>query len=171
MDPEITELMDRSSLVELKVARVYDALARVFDDEPALSRFWALFAEAERYHSLIIQMQKHLIDPGAATRERIDAWKADVEQMLSYLDEQIARLEDDEWEPSVSEAFALADHIENQVAEAQTHSFRMVDRSDIGDLVSRLHEEDLRHRDKLLQARRRFDSSFTDDGSGLSARS
>ncbi len=163
MDPVINELMDRSSLVELKVAKIYDAFAKVFEDDPALSSFWTLFAEAERYHSLILQMQKHLVDPETASRARIQEWQNDVDAMLGYLEEQIARLEQG-WRPTVSEAFSLADHIENQVAEAQTHSFRMVDKSDVGELVRRLHAEDLAHRDKLLEARARFDPAYVPDG-------
>ena len=159
MDPVISELMDRSSLVELKVAKIYDTLAAVFHDNVALSSFWTLFAEAERYHSLILQMQKHLIDHQTASKAKIEAWKHDVETMLAYLERQIERL-DKGWRPSVTEAFSLADHIENQVAEAQTHSFKMVDKSDMGQLVRKLHEEDLRHRDKLLEARSRFDPSY-----------
>ncbi len=160
MNPAISELMDRSSMVELKVARIYDALSAVFKDDPALSSFWTLFAEAERYHSLILQLQKHLVDCRMVPPERIDDWRGDVETMIAYLDGQLQRLEGGAWRPTVAEAFALADHIENQVVEAQSHSFKMVDRSAIGDLVYRLHEEDLRHRDKLNEARSRFDPSF-----------
>lgn len=161
MDPIMSSLMDRASVIELRVAEIYDTFSKLFDSDPALSRFWALFSEEERYHSLILQLQKHLLNPATASQEDLAEWEKDIATMMVVLDGWIDRLKSGAWNPTVPEAFSVADQIEDQVLEAQAYSFRLVDESEAGEIVARLHEEDARHRDKLLQARERFDPSYS----------
>lgn len=160
MDDKLSKLLDDASDLELKVADIYDALSHRFSTEPRLANFWALFAEAERYHSLLIQMQKMMVDPPALSGERLDEWNASMQRAGFQLDGYRNRLKSDGWVPSVSEAFALAHEIESQSLEIQATGLEFAERDAITELFLKLHQEDEGHLGKLLQARHQFDPGF-----------
>lgn len=163
MERTLAELMHRSSQIELQVAAIYDMLACSFYSDLRLSHFWMLFAEAERYHSLLINMQKVMVKHLQLDRERLSIWRAELDQATAYLDGISARLKNG-WHPTVSEAFLLAHEIEGRSLEIQARSLEFAGRSQEGELFAQLHEEDMGHRNKLLQARTQFDPTFAGEG-------
>lgn len=160
MDDRLSQLLDDASDLELKVADIYDALSHRFNTEPRLANFWALFAEAERYHSLLIQMQKMMVDAPALSVGRLDEWNVAMHKAGMQLDGYRSRLKDDGWVPSVSEAFELAHEIESRSLEIQATGLEFAERDAITELFLKLHQEDEGHLGKLLQARNQFDPTF-----------
>lgn len=160
MERTLKLLLDRSSQVELKVAEVYDLLGRCYASDPRLHNFWSLFAEAERYHSLLIQMQKVLLAHVQLDAERLKAWQHEVDDAAAYLENICTRIQQEGWVPSISEAFMMAHEIEGRSLEIQARSLEFADESNIGELFTQLHEEDLGHRHKLLVGRSQFDPTF-----------
>lgn len=174
METKLARLMDRSSGVELKVAEIYDLFARCFQegfqDDVRLAHFWGLFAEAERYHSLLIQLQKVTVQHLHLNEERLAIWAKEVDEAVEFMDALRHRLVEERWRPTVSEAFMLAHDIEGRSLEIQAKSLQFADQTGVGELFAKLHEEDMGHRHKLLQARHTFDPTFvsSDDEFGLS---
>lgn len=160
MERTLKMLLDRSSTIELKVAEVYDLFGQCFSEDPRLHNFWRLFAEAERYHSLLIQMQKVLLSHVQLDAERLFRWQQEVEDATTYLNNITRRIREEGWSPSIPEAFMMAHEIEGRSLEIQARSLEFADQSTIGELFTSLHEEDMGHRHKLLVARSQFDPSF-----------
>lgn len=158
MQRTLSEMMDRSSSIELKVAEIYDSFSTVFEANQALSNFWMLFAEAERYHSLLIQMQKLGIksEPDSG---KVASWGHDIDEAITYLDQHIERLQQG-WVPTIADAFALASDIEMKSLEVQSRSFELMKPTAVLDMLAKLHEEETTHREKLVLARSKFDPSF-----------
>lgn len=156
MRKKLSTLLDRASALELSVAAIYDHFSKQFDRDPTLAQFWALFAEAERYHSLIIQMQKMGMGEATSDASKIAEWEGEIADTQAHLSTLLKRLEKEGWQPSISEAFELAQDIEGRSLEVQSRSFALFDTPAIKELVTTLHQEDVQHRSKLLTARERF---------------
>lgn len=156
MTSTLSTLLDRASGIELQVAEIYELLANRFDENPTLSHFWSLFAEAERYHSLLIQMQKLAMTDPTNDEEQVNSWDSEIAETDTYLAGILNRLTKEGWEPTIPEAFEMAHHIECRSLEIQSRSFALFESPVIKDLVAKLHEEDMKHRAKLLMARQRF---------------
>lgn len=156
MQQTLTALLDRASDLELRVADIYEHLADQFEADATVSHFWALFAEAERYHSLIIQMQKLAMTEATSDAAQVSAWEGEIAETSQYLAEILGRMNEQGWRPSLAEAFDLAQEIESRSLEVQSRSFALFESPVIKDLVARLHKEDMEHRNKLMTAKSRF---------------
>lgn len=156
MRATLSTLLDEASSLELQVAAIYERLAARFAGQPTLAHFWTLFAEAERYHSLIIQMQKLGMSEPTGDGAQISAWGEEIRETRAFLAGVIGRLDQGGWKPSVAEAFDMAHDIESRSLEVQSRSFALFESPAIKDLVARMHEEDMQHRSKLLEAQQHF---------------
>ena len=158
MKQKLSDLLDEASAIELQVADIYEHLSNQFKAEEPLSHFWALFAEAERYHSLLIQMQKLGMTDPTGDSAQVDEWAGEIAETRRYLADILTRLKEGGWSPNIDEAFEMAHGIECKSLEIQSRSFTLFDSPAIKELVAALHEEDMKHRAKLLEARERFGS-------------
>lgn len=158
MKNKLSGLLDEASAVELQVAEIYEHFSNQFKENAPLSHFWALFAEAERYHSLLIQMQKLAMSDPTGDSEQISQWEEEISETRAYLDGFLSKLKGESWTPTLDESFELAHDIECRSLEIQSRSFALFDSPAIRELVAKLHEEDMQHRSKLLQARGHFSS-------------
>ena len=156
MSKALTLLLDQASALELTVAEIYDQLSEQFAENTTLSHFWALFAEAERYHSLIIQMQKLGMTQATSDTDRLDEWEGEIGETQIFLNQLVTRLKTEGWKPSIAEAFDLAQDIEGRSLEVQSRSFSLFESPAIKQLVTTLHQEDMQHRAKLISAKEKF---------------
>src|SRR5689334_21249196 len=125
MADTLSSLLNAASSIELQVAAIYDLLAARFRAEVTLAQFWSLFAEAERYHSLLIQMQKLAVTQVTGDADRMAAWARDIDETRAWLDGILDRLSGGGWVPSVHEAFELAQEVESRSLEIQSRSFAL----------------------------------------------
>ena len=82
MKQKLSDLLDEASAIELQVADIYEHLSNQFKAEEPLSHFWALFAEAERYHSLLIQMQKLGMTDPTGDSAQVDEWAGEIAETV-----------------------------------------------------------------------------------------
>lgn len=149
-------LLSEASAIELQVAAIYDSLAENFSEHMALSRFWALFAEAERYHSVLIQLQKIALAGAKSENADLNAWAQELEETRNYLGEILAKLTEQNWHPGINEAFELAQDIESRSLEVQSRSLDLFSSPMVQEIMTQLHTEDMQHRNKLAHAKARF---------------
>lgn len=153
----LKDILELAVAIELECAAVYEVFARRFGDDHELSCFWRLYAEAERYHAASIRI--HQATFGEIETAAGDLFPTEAEESRRFL-EQLRRWRTDfeQRAPTRAEAFMVAREIEASTAElhGRTQFFSIYPR--FSELFSRMVEEDLSHRDMLVDAERRFTS-------------
>lgn len=148
------EILDLAVAIELECAGVYEVFAKRFTEDEDFSMFWRLYAEAERYHGASIRIHQATFgdeqlalsqfaaeaDASRAFLDRLRGWRRDFEKRM----------------PTRNEAFGIAKEIETHTAElhGRTQFFALYPRFE--ELFRRMVDEDLSHRDMLVDAERRF---------------
>jgi hypothetical protein len=132
------DILELSVAIELECAAVYEVFAKRFGADDDLSMFWRLYAEAERSAD------------GDSFPSEVEASRGFLDKLRSWRREFDARM------PTRPEAFGIAREIEGHTAElhGRTQFFKLYPR--FRELFQRMVEEDLSHRDMLVDAERRF---------------
>lgn len=148
------EILDLAVAIELECAGVYEVFAKRFASDDDFSCFWRLYAEAERYHGASIRIHQATFGDDRLADAKFDA---EAEASRAFL----TRLRDwrgdfEKRTPTRAEAFGIAQQIETHTAElhGRTQFFQLYPRFE--ELFQRMVEEDLSHRDMLVDAERRF---------------
>lgn len=155
MDGTVPNIIDLAVNIELEVAALYEAYARVFGGRQEVAYFWRLYAEAERYHAATIRIHQ------ASFQETVteDDTEVDLSDAVRFLDELRAlRAQAEKSPPTILEALAVARRVEESSAElnGRTQFFRR--HPGLAELFKRMAEEDRAHRDVLTTAEQRWGS-------------
>lgn len=153
MDGTVPNIIDLAVNIELEVAALYEAYARVFGGRQEVAYFWRLYAEAERYHAATIRIHQ------ASFQETVteDDTEVDLSDAVRFLDELRAlRTQAEKSPPTILEALAVARRVEENSAElnGRTQFFRR--HPGLAELFKRMAEEDRAHRDVLTTAEQRW---------------
>lgn len=144
-------LLERVAQLERRVGALYGRFATSFRQRPLVAAFWAEMASEERLHTVLVAATREVFPVTApAPAGEWGAQLAAIEQQLDGFEAQAAGVE-------LHEAFSNAEALEASELNAVTeliirHAGRGFSR--LGAFVERSGVD--HHRDKLLQAHRRF---------------
>lgn len=153
MDGSVPNIIDLAVNIELEVAALYEAYARIFGGRQEVAYFWRLYAEAERYHAATIRIHQASFQE-TVTEEDTDV---DVSDAVRFLDElRVLRTQAEKSPPTIQEALGVARRVEEHSAElnGRTQFFRR--HPGLAELFKRMAEEDRAHRDVLTTAEQRW---------------
>jgi hypothetical protein len=150
----VKDILELAVAIELESAAVYEVFARTFSKDGDLSCFWRLYAEAERYHAASIRIHQATFGELPVAGDRFPAEVADSQRFFDRL--RAWRQDFERTPPPLGVAFDVAQQIESHTAElhGRTQFFALYPR--FQDLFLRMTEEDLGHREMLIEARARF---------------
>ncbi len=145
-------LLDQLADLERRASALYGRFGRLYERSPLVASFWQEMASEEQLHALIVAAAREVFPSSAPAPD--GEWQqklASVDQLLSTAESKAAvglALED---------AFAIAEQVEASELNAMTeliihHAGSRFSR--LGPLVGQAGVD--RHRDKVLEARRRF---------------
>jgi len=145
-------LLERVADLERRVGALYERFAALFRQSPLVAAFWLEMAGEERLHALIVAAAREVFPATApAPPGEWSARLAEVEKLLSAIEARaVAGV-------SAQDAFAGAEQLEASELNAVTESVLRhagTGFSRLGPFVARSGVD--RHRDKVLEARRRF---------------
>jgi hypothetical protein len=145
-------LLDRVSELERRVGAVYDLFAQRFRGLPLVASLWRELAEEERMHALIVAAAREVFPPTAPVPP--GDWRRQLAAIAKHVEEAEQRARAD---LTLREAFTCAEEIEASELNAVTAA--ILERagsgfSRLGPLAAGAGVD--RHRDKVLQAYRRF---------------
>lgn len=105
----MTQVLERCSQLERRVADIYSQFAATFNDDKELSSFWLGMAEEEKHHSKILQAERAALEVDSDTGYFMPEFPAKIEKLESFLKgiEEKARMGMER-----DKAFALALDIE-----------------------------------------------------------
>jgi hypothetical protein len=145
-------LLERVAELERRVGALYDRFAELFRQSPLIADFWREMAGEERLHAVIVAAAREVFPVTApAPPGEWSARLAEIEELLSAVESRaVTGL-------SLADAFACAEQVEASELNAVTESVLRhagAGFSRLGPFVARSGVD--RHRDKVLEARRRF---------------
>jgi hypothetical protein len=151
----VWSLLERVAELERRVGALYERFAELFRQRPLVAGFWREMAGEERLHALIVAAAREVF-PATAPPPPGD-WSV----QLRGIDDRLSSIERS-LSPGVSldAAFAWAEELEASELNAVTETIiRHAGGgfSRLGPLVGQARVD--RHRDKVLEARRRFRST------------
>lgn len=145
-------LLERVADLERRVGALYDRFAELFRESPLIAGFWREMAGEERLHAVIVAAAREVFPATApAPPGEWTARLAEIDTLLSAAESRAV--------PGLSgpEAFDCAEQLEASELNAVTESIIRhagAGFSQLGPFVRRSGVD--HHRDKVLEARRRF---------------
>lgn len=151
----MTEVLERCSQLERRVAEIYSQLAASFNDDKELESFWLGMAEEEKHHAKILAAEKAALEVNSDTgyfMPEFPAKLAELEALLDTITEQ-ARTG-----VTKEEAFALALQLEQSELNTIYRDLVLMGRAAVK-LMARHIDESLslpKHQQGLVEGVRRF---------------
>ncbi|MFQ5668742.1 MAG: hypothetical protein ACE5I7_20260 [Candidatus Binatia bacterium] len=145
-------LLERVAELERRAGALYERFGELFRQQPLVAAFWREFAADERMHALIVAAAREVFP--ASEPALPGSWSVQLAEIATLLDALEAKATAG---LSLADAFAFATELE--ASELNTVTRLMIEHAGSG--FSRLAPLlDLsgvdRHRDKVVEARRRF---------------
>ena len=156
----MTQVLERCSQLEQRVADIYSQFAATFNDDKELCSFWLGMAEEEKHHSKILQAEKTALEVDSDTGYFMPEFPAKLEEMdrlLKGVEEQ-ARMGVER-----DEAFTLALEIEQSEMNVIYRDLVLMGREAVK-LLARHMDESLslpKHQQGLVEGTKRFALSDT----------
>jgi hypothetical protein len=151
----MTQVLERCSQLEWRIADIYSQFAATFNDDKELSGFWLGMAEEEKHHSKILQAEKAALEVDSDTGYFMPEFPAKLEEMDRFLKgiEERARMGVER-----DEAFALALEMEQSEMNTIYRDLVLMGREAVK-LLARHMDESLslpRHQQGLVEGAKRF---------------
>ncbi len=143
--------------IELECAALYEVFAKRSTSRRELVYFWMNYAEAERYHAASIRIhQSALAGMPEVGEQKFEVESHDAAAFLA--DVRAVREKCEREGVTIAESMRLARWVEEHSAElhGRIQFFKVF--PEFGDLLQKMAEEDLAHRDLLSSAEKRWAS-------------
>ena len=151
----MTQVLERCSQFEQRIADVYSQFAATFNDDKELSGFWLGMAEEEKHHSKILQAEKAALEVDSDTGYFMPEFPAKLEELERFLKgiEEKARMGVER-----DEAFVVALEIEQSELNTIYRDLVLMGRAAVK-LMARHLDESLslpKHQQGLVEGIKRF---------------